>query len=515
MKSWTSGYVADIDYTHGYYRETSPVFLSYALLHRCVSHSDGRPLRYLDLGFGQGVSLNFHAAACSGEFWGTDFNPSHAANAKELAQASGSGARVYDMSFQELREHEDLPEFDVIVLHGIWSWISQENRTAIVDLARRKLAVGGILYISYNCTPGWSAAMPLRHLMTLYAGLAVPDDKGVTAKIDDSLKFAEQMVEAGALYFRANPSVAEKLKALTQQNRKYLAHEYFNSSWDPLPFSDIATKLADAKLDFAASTNLLEHMDQLNLTKEGQALLAGLHQPILRESMRDYLLNQQFRRDIFIRGHRPMNKNQWIEQYRLQRFSLLTHAEKASPEISGPTRGLRLNEEMFRRIVEISAENDYAPKSVAEIHAHRSWKSGPIEAIMEVVSLLTASGQMHPAQSNETIESAKSRCQALNLHICERARYGGEIGYLASPVIGGGVQVEPLEKFFLLARHNGHSEPKGWASFTWDILNAQGQKMVKDGQVLNEPEDNRLELERRAKQFESERLPVLRAIGIA
>jgi len=43
-----------------------------------------------------------------------------------------------------------LPDFDYIGLHGIWSWISDENRQVIVDFIRKKLKVGGVLYISYN-----------------------------------------------------------------------------------------------------------------------------------------------------------------------------------------------------------------------------------------------------------------------------------------------------------------------------------------------------------------------------
>ena len=91
MNEWTSGYVSDVDYTHGYYRELSLPILALALLNRGVNATHGRPLRYLELGFGQGLSLNIHAAACLGEFWGTDFNPGQAANAKEMAEVSGSG----------------------------------------------------------------------------------------------------------------------------------------------------------------------------------------------------------------------------------------------------------------------------------------------------------------------------------------------------------------------------------------------------------------------------------------
>jgi hypothetical protein len=36
------------------------------------------------------VTVNIHAAANLGAFWGTDFNPTQAARAAALAEASGS-----------------------------------------------------------------------------------------------------------------------------------------------------------------------------------------------------------------------------------------------------------------------------------------------------------------------------------------------------------------------------------------------------------------------------------------
>jgi len=38
------------------------------------------------------------------------------------------------MALAEFVARDDLPEFDVIALHGIWSWISAENR-AVMDVA--------------------------------------------------------------------------------------------------------------------------------------------------------------------------------------------------------------------------------------------------------------------------------------------------------------------------------------------------------------------------------------------
>ena len=163
MTDWTSGYVADIGYTYGYYLELNPQRVKLAFLNAgLVAPEFGTAC---ELGFGQGLSATMHAAASLCSWHGTDFNPAQAGFAQELAATSGANAHLYDESFAEFAQR-DMPEFDYIGLHGIWSWISDENRAVIVDFIRKKLKVGGVLYISYNTLPGWAAFAPMRHLMT-------------------------------------------------------------------------------------------------------------------------------------------------------------------------------------------------------------------------------------------------------------------------------------------------------------------------------------------------------------
>ena len=70
MNDWSSGYVTDLDYTYGYYPELNPLRCRLALLQAGV-HSP-RFDTACELGFGQGVSANFHAAATGARWYGTD-----------------------------------------------------------------------------------------------------------------------------------------------------------------------------------------------------------------------------------------------------------------------------------------------------------------------------------------------------------------------------------------------------------------------------------------------------------
>jgi len=157
MTPWSAGYMADIGYTFGYYTELNPLRVPLAFLNNGLVCPQIHTA--CELGYGQGLSTNIHAAASSVQWYGTDFNPSQAGFAGEAAAAAGSGAQLYDEAFADFTVRQDLPDFDYIGIHGIWSWISDDNRQVLVDFVRRKLAVGGVLYISYNTLPGLSPAL--------------------------------------------------------------------------------------------------------------------------------------------------------------------------------------------------------------------------------------------------------------------------------------------------------------------------------------------------------------------
>lgn len=513
MTGWTQGYVTEIGYIHGYHVELNPLLMRQALLSQAVEHRWPRKPRYLELGFGQGLSLNIHAAATEGEFWGCDFNPIQVANAQELVAASGANLRILDASFEELAARSDLPTFDVIALHGIWSWISDANRRAIVEIARRHLAVGGVFYVSYNTTPGWAAAMPLRHLMTLHADLVSGEALGMEHKISASLDFAQSLVDGNAAYFRVNPAVAERLKTIKGQARNYLAHEYFNADWHPMAFSDMARYLSEAKLSFAATTHLMDHVDAINLRADQQKLLHAQSHTVLRESVRDYLVNQQFRRDLWIRGPRPMAPPVRNELARSQAFALATAPEIIPLKATTVAGEFALQEAVYRPVIGALADDAFAPKTLVELCA--LLPALDVRNLTEALTILTGMGHVLPTQAQEAVTAARPVCDRLNAHLVEQAIHSGDVGYLASPVAGGGIAVSRFHQLFLRALKGGRQAPAEWAQDVWKTLLDQGQRLAHEGRALVSAEENLAELTRQASEFEATQLPILRALQVA
>jgi SAM-dependent methyltransferase len=510
--NWAGGYVTQVDYTYGYYRELNPALLRFACLSAGVSPPAG-PLNYLELGFGQGVALNVHAAASGGEFWGNDFNPVHAAHAVSLADASGSGVRLLEDSFEELAARADLPEFDVIALHGVWTWIPDKDRRPVIDLIRRKLRVGGLVYISYNTQPGWAAATPLHHLLAAHVELGGVCAGGMVGKIEAALAFAQQVAGAGAGYFAANPGVADRLKAISALNRNYLAHEFFNREWSPMPFSVVAQRLEEAKLSYVTSSNLLEHVDAVCISEQTARFLAGIENPILRQTVRDYFMNQQFRRDIYVKGARRPTATELEEAFLAQTLVLAVHPKSISYKLQSPIGEVTMSEQAYGPVIDALAADDFAPKSVAQIAADPKVKALPPGQLIEALRLLVGTAYVEPAQT--PADAARRACAALNAHLCDRARISGDIVTLASPVTGGGVGVSRIQQLFLVALREGRKTIAEQAKFTWDNLAALNQRILKDNKTLESADDNIAELKRQAAEFAELRLPILRALEIA
>ena len=80
---------------------------------------------------------------------------------------------------------------------------------------------------------------------------------------------------------------------------------------------------------------------------------------------------------------------------------------------------------------------------------------------------------------------------------------------------GGGILIYRIVQLFLLARAQGKKTSKEWVKFTWQVIQAQGQRLLKDGAPLQSPEENLAEIERQASEFERLRLPVLVALKVA
>ncbi len=243
------GYVEDIPYTYGYQPDLDPVRMEHAL--RAAGIEPPVVATACELGYGQGLSLAIHAVAGGACWYGTDLNPVHAATLRGLVADTDARIEACAQTFAQFFARDDLPVFDFVGAHGVWSWVSASNRERIVGFLRRRLRSGGVLYLSYNALPGWAPMLPLRDLL-MRSVQAAPAAMPLAERIEHALRDVAMRLARDPSFEEAHPGIEAELRTIRGKRTAYLAHELFNRDWAPMHPGEVAAVLRAAGLRFAA-----------------------------------------------------------------------------------------------------------------------------------------------------------------------------------------------------------------------------------------------------------------------
>ena len=510
--NWTEGYASDVEYTAGFYREQGPAMLNFAcVLNGFEPVAIDKPYTYCELGFGRGLTANILAASNPlGRFYAADFNPAHVAGAQQLADAAQlDNLTLLENSFAEMAEGKvaGLPQFDFITLHGIYTWVTEENRKHIVDFIARYLKPGGIVYLSYNAMPGWSTGLPLHRLLVEHADLN-PNRSDV--QIKSAAAFIDQLKALDAGYFNTSPMIDERIKILKNASSNYLVHEYMHRHWQPLYHIDVANEMLPAKLDYVGSADLHFAFPTYCFTKERLQLLATIPNSALRETLKDYFLNTSFRKDIFVRGARRIPATRQEDYLKRIGVALLIEREHVKLNIKLPTLEVDLN----RGVVDPMLDRLTArPHSLAELAASYQGKGPSLFELAHVIAMLSASNQatIYPISDQQHDPAPALR---MNRALSEQTRHSDDYQALASPVLGNGMLLSYIARltYFLLTQRIDPREADidTIVRHAWPIMKQQNRQIYREGKLLETDEENIAELAVHIKSILQTQLPAWR-----
>lgn len=291
----------------------------------------------------------------------------------------------------------------IIALHGIWSWISAENQAYIVDFLRRKLKVGGVLYISYNAALGWASFAPLQHLIRRCSETQSAPEQSSETTVGEAIEFTDRLLATQPRYAAQTPSLTSHWQTLKGKSHAYVAHKYFNRDWQPMHFYEVAQTLAPAKLQYACSVMLLDAIDALHLTPDQRDLLQTIPEPALRQDVRDVTINTQFRRDYWFKGAQRLNPITLHERWQSVREALMTPPDKVPMKAKGTLGAMALSKAVYAPLLE--ALGDHTPKSVTQLLN----ATPPIlnqELLQQALTILAGSGHEAVAQSEAQVAEA-------------------------------------------------------------------------------------------------------------
>ncbi len=144
---------------------------------------------------------------------------------------------------------------------------------AVRRIIQEKLASGGLVYVSYNCMPGWASELPVRRLLVELASSVRGDS---AEKKRRAVELLTQMNARGVRYFEANPEAARAIESYARVPPNYLAHEFFNETWQPFYSTDVIDEIAQAGANYLGSATLADNHPMLLVEESATDALKNL-----------------------------------------------------------------------------------------------------------------------------------------------------------------------------------------------------------------------------------------------
>lgn len=257
-----------------------------------LNAADPQRCRVLEIGCADGTNLATMAYHLpDSEFVGIDGAKSQIELGQKLVDAlSLSNVELLAMDLREIGP--EMGAFDYIIAHGIFSWIADDARHAMLQVCRDRLKPDGIAYISYNCYPGWHLYEQLRGIMRFHSrgmsstkqeieqARAIINFMG-TAIVDTDSPRAE--------FFR------DVVPSVLRMSDDYLYHEYLEVNNKPMYFHEFIAMAMVHGMQYLGETAFYAMMSA-NYPEAVRDTLDRISHNILElEQYMDFLRNRRFR----------------------------------------------------------------------------------------------------------------------------------------------------------------------------------------------------------------------------
>lgn len=255
--------------------------------------------RVLEIGCAFGGNLLYQALNyTNSSFYGIDISKEQIDKAKEISRLCRAKnlhficADICDILASD-EMIQSLGKFDYIIAHGVFSWVDDSTKIALLKLGKTLLNSSGVFYISYNTYPGWKTRDILRDLMLFSTShLSKDDEKLARSKsvIRSLLSFAKQNPKPFSEdFFEHAQGICEFYDDF------YLMHEHFELSNDP--------KYLHEFVEIARQNGLFYLCDSMLSPSFISAQNTPLRLPNIKERIKaeqyaDFLLLRAFRASI-------------------------------------------------------------------------------------------------------------------------------------------------------------------------------------------------------------------------
>ena len=198
----------------------------------------------------------------------------------------------------------EIGTFDYIIAHGVYSWVDDGVKDALLRLIDEHLAEDGIAYISYNTYPGWHTMEEVRQLM-MFSNRDKTQfnhkEKVLHGKTIGSI-VGSQILKYDNLKER-NSKFLGALRSVMQKDEYYVGHDHLEPNNDPVYFYQFNDHLGAHNLAYLCDADLT-----LSMVRSFDADIAdtldklALNDHVAQEQYLDFMLDTTFRKSIICKA---------------------------------------------------------------------------------------------------------------------------------------------------------------------------------------------------------------------
>jgi methyltransferase-like protein len=187
-------------------------------------------------------------------------------------------------------------KFDYIICHGVFSWVPEFVREAILKVSSQNLSENGVAYISYNTLPGWYFRGMIRQMLLRH----VRDIDDPRKKIEQARALLGFLVTANetqntphAAYLRG------EAEFLSRQPDTYLFHEHLEEFNNAFFFEDFIAEASKHGLQYLGESNLAV-MWNGSFPAETRQTLETITNPVKSGHYADCIAGRTFRQTLLV-----------------------------------------------------------------------------------------------------------------------------------------------------------------------------------------------------------------------
>ena len=198
----------------------------------------------------------------------------------------------------------EIGTFDYIIAHGVYSWVDDGVKDALLRLIDEHLAEDGIAYISYNTYPGWHTMDEVRQLM-MFSNRDKTQfnhkEKVLHGKTIGSI-VGSQILKYDNLKER-NSKFLGALRSVMQKDEYYVGHDHLEPNNDPVYFYQFNDHLGAHNLAYLCDADLT-----LSMVRSFDADIADTldklapNDHVAQEQYLDFMLDTTFRKSIICKS---------------------------------------------------------------------------------------------------------------------------------------------------------------------------------------------------------------------